>query len=124
MEGSICLTAKERKALLRAYRAGCDVRVARRAHVLLLRAADWTWEQIRSALFCSNDLICETMRWFAAGGVKAVIGESITERPTPRWRSRSWIGSTTLRRRTSVISVLVGPVRFCRTSWRGNRESG
>jgi putative transposase len=97
MDGSICLTDKERKALLRAYRGGSDVRVSRRAHVLLLRAADWTWEQIRSALFCSNDLICETMRWFAAGGVKSVLGESITERPTPRWLTKvlDWVNNFT-----------------------------
>jgi len=56
MEGSIRLTDEERKVLLKAYREGSDARVARRAHVLLLRAADWTWEQIRSVLFCGNDL--------------------------------------------------------------------
>jgi putative transposase len=97
MDGSICLTDKERKALLRAYRAGADVRVARRAHVLLLRAVDWTWEQIRSALFCSNDLICETMRWFAAGCVKAVLGQRVTERPTPRWLVKvlDWVNNFT-----------------------------
>jgi putative transposase len=97
MDGSICLTNKERKALLTAYRAGSDVRVARRAHVLLLRAADWTWEQIRSVLFCSNDLICETMRWFAAGGVEAILGQRVTERPMPRWLIKvlEWINNFT-----------------------------
>src|SRR5580658_3324695 len=97
MDGSICLTDRERKALLSAYRAGSDVRVARRAHVLLLRATGWTWEQSRSVLFCSNDLICETMHGFAAGGVKAVLGQSVTERPTPRWLVKvlDWINNFT-----------------------------
>jgi putative transposase len=85
MDGSIRLTEKERKRLLRAYRAGSDARVARRAHVVLLRAADWSWEQIRGVLFCSNDLIAETLRTFAVGGVRAVLGQCVEERPAPGW---------------------------------------
>jgi putative transposase len=97
MEGSIRLTQEERKVLLKAYRAGSDARIARRAHVVLLRASGWTWEQIRSALFCSNDLITETMRWFTAGGVRAVLGQRIAPQPTPRWLIKvlGWINNFT-----------------------------
>ena len=35
MKGSIQLTERERKRVLKAYRSGSDVRVARRAHLLL-----------------------------------------------------------------------------------------
>lgn len=97
MEGSIRLTDEERKVLLKAYRSGCDARIARRAHVVLLRAADWTWEQIRSALFCSNDLIAETMSWFAAGGINALLGQRVIEEQTPRWLVKvlDWINNFT-----------------------------
>jgi len=40
MEGSIRPTEEERKVLLRAYRSGADARIARRAHIVLLRAAE------------------------------------------------------------------------------------
>jgi transposase len=95
MDGSIRLTKKERKTLLRAYRAGSDARVSRRAHVVLLRAADFSWEQIRSVLFCSNDLISETMRKFAAGGVQAVLGQDVENRLVPRWlvQVADWINN-------------------------------
>src|ERR1700683_5703669 len=36
MDGSIRLSVEERKALLRMYRAGQDVRTSRRAHIVLL----------------------------------------------------------------------------------------
>lgn len=97
MEGSIRLTEEERKVLLRAYRSGSDARVARRAHVLLLRATGWTWGQIRDALFCSNDLITETMRWFTTGGVWAVLGQRIGEKQSPLWLLKvlDWITNFT-----------------------------
>jgi hypothetical protein len=47
MDGSIELTADERKMLLKSYRSGTDARCARRAHIVLLRAAGWTWDRIR-----------------------------------------------------------------------------
>ncbi|MFO0916947.1 MAG: winged helix-turn-helix domain-containing protein [Planctomycetaceae bacterium] len=35
---------------------------------MLLRADGWTWQQIQTALFCSTDLVAETVRCFASGG--------------------------------------------------------
>ena len=71
--------------MLKAYRVGSNASAARRAHVVLLRAADWSWNRIRDVLFCSNDLIAETMCRFAGGGVRAVLGQCVEERSTPRW---------------------------------------
>lgn len=51
MDGSIQLTAQERKMLLQAYRSGHDARVARRAHVVLLKAEGLTWQQIKKVLW-------------------------------------------------------------------------
>lgn len=74
MDGSIGLSAKERKRLLQAYRAG-NGRSSRRAHVILLLAGHWTWEQIRAVLFCSNDLISRTLRRWTDGRVDGVLSE-------------------------------------------------
>ena len=51
MDGSIQLMGNERKVLLSAYRSGRNRRAARRAHVVLLRADGFTWQQIRAVLF-------------------------------------------------------------------------
>lgn len=85
MDGSISLTVEERKVLLQVYRSGTDVRAARRAHVVLLRAEGWTWQEIQAALFCSTDLIAETVRCFASGGAAAVLGEAMKPSPMPAW---------------------------------------
>lgn len=106
MDGSIRLTDEERKVLLQACQHGRDVRVARRANVILLRAEGWTWEQIRQALFCSGDLIARTFDRFATGGVAAVLDEdeSLNEQPTsrpvapvPGWllRVQHWVTTST-----------------------------
>lgn len=89
MKGSIRLTERERKQLLKAYRFGDDSRTARRAHVLLLLADGLTWEQIRRLLYGSNDLIAEVRRRFGRGGVKTVLREDAAERsPDVPW----WLG--------------------------------
>ena len=85
MDGSIRLTPEERKWLLQVYRSGSDSRIARRAHVVLLRAEGLTWQQIKAVLFCSLDLIAQTLKMFGDGGVAAVL-ECRTAQPTvPFW---------------------------------------
>ena len=79
MDGSISLTVEERKVLLQVYRSGTDGRTARRAHAVLLRADGWTWQQIQTAVFCSTDLVAETMRCFASG-----VGADIAKTPSVR----------------------------------------
>ena len=57
MESSIRLTAKERKTALQVYRSESDVRVARRAHILLLLALGRSYREIMDNLFASSDLV-------------------------------------------------------------------
>lgn len=72
MEGSIRLTAKERKILLDVYRSG-DARLARRAHVLLLLDDDYSYREIREVLFASNDLIADCVGRFRRGGIHEAV---------------------------------------------------
>lgn len=100
MEGSIRLTVQARRRLLGAYRSGDSTRVARRAHVILLLSEGWTWEQIRQALFCSNDLIAEARRRLLKGGVGAVLSNSAQAENSlniPAWlmKVRVWIEQQT-----------------------------
>jgi len=85
MDGSICLSDEERKVLLLAYRSGTDARIARRAHVVLLRDQGLSWQQIRKVLFCSSDLISRTLNAFRSGGVAAVLESPSAIRPVPPW---------------------------------------
>jgi hypothetical protein len=48
-------------------------RTARRVHLILLRADGLSWQQIMTVLFCSFDLISQTLKALAAGGVAAVL---------------------------------------------------
>ncbi|MDB5341764.1 MAG: Transposase [Schlesneria sp.] len=93
MEGSICLTVEERKLLLQAYRSGRDALVARRAHVILLRARGWTWQEIQATLFCSTDLIIESLRRFAEDGVAAVLEQPNELPEIPEWlmKVKHWL---------------------------------
>ncbi|WP_437221979.1 IS630 family transposase [Planctomicrobium sp. SH661] len=85
MDGSIHLTAQERKMLLQAYRFGVDVSVSRRAHLVLLRADGLTWQQIKTVLFCSFDLISTTLKLFSQGRVAAVLEVQTPQHFTPAW---------------------------------------
>lgn len=76
MDGSIQLSAEERKALLKAFR---EARVARRAVVLLLLADGWSYRAIAEAVFASPTLVRAVKKDFAAGGVARVLGRE--ERP-------------------------------------------
>jgi transposase len=85
MDRSVRLSNEERKMLLQVYRSGSNPRVARRAHVVLLRAEGLTWQQIKDVLFCSWDLIAQTLKAFATGGVAAVLESKGAQRPVPAW---------------------------------------
>jgi transposase len=71
MDGSIRLSAKERKTLLQAYRASPAVR---RALILLLLAEGWSYRRIREAIFVSPTMIAAVKRDFSAGGIAQVLG--------------------------------------------------
>lgn len=99
MDGSIQLTAQERKRLLQAYRSGADMKTSRRAHIVLLRADGLTWQQIKAVLFCSFDLISQTLKTFAQNRVQGVLEQQASQRPVPAWLVRvlRWVTQCTPR---------------------------
>jgi transposase len=74
MDGSIKLTAKERKVLLQYYRKSTDPAVRLRAHILLLLAAGTSWSTIATMLFTSPNTIGRWKRRFECHGIDAVWG--------------------------------------------------
>jgi|SRR5262245_11350815 len=95
MDGSIRLTATERKALLRTYRSGS--RAGRRAHILLLLADGWSVREVRQVTFVSFDLIADCVRRFRAGGPAAVTGADRPADVVPAWLARvaGWLTTQT-----------------------------
>ncbi len=85
MDGSIELSAAERKSILRACQRGPSVQVSRRAQVLLLLAAGHSWRQIRAVAFVSFELIQECIRRWSVGRWPAVIGEPDSPKSLPGW---------------------------------------
>jgi putative transposase len=71
MDGSIRLSAKERKACLKVYRSA---RTARRALVLLLVDDGQSYRRIREATLASPTLIAAVRRDFETGGLARVLG--------------------------------------------------
>jgi len=86
MDGSIEMSAEQRKVLLAAYRCGTDARSARRAHIVLLVAEGWSYREVRAITFASFDLIRDCVGSFQQGGSAAVVKEN-QERTAavPRW---------------------------------------
>ena len=86
MDGSIELSADQRKVLLSAYRWGKDARAARRAHIVLLVAERWSYREVRAITFASYDLIRDCVHAFQQGGSAAVIREDQAQPAVvPRW---------------------------------------
>lgn len=108
MEGMIRLSARERKVLVRAYRHG-EREVSRRAHVLLLLAHGWSWREVQTILFASNDLIARCVDEYRRGGVDAIVPSTTAEPKIPWWLGKvvAWLTTKTpedfgyLRRRWS-----------------------
>jgi transposase len=75
MDGSIRLSAEQRKTLLQVYRSA---RAARRALVLLMLAEGWSYRRIGESALASPTLIRAVKRDFAAGGLDRLLG---TEEP-------------------------------------------
>jgi len=59
MDGSIELSAEQRKVVLAVYRYGKGARLARRVQIALLAAEGWSYRQVRAITFASHDLICD-----------------------------------------------------------------
>ncbi len=86
MHGSIRLTTRERKMVLKVYRSSGDSRRTRKAHILLLLDRQWAYRMIMECLFCSSDLISDVKRQFLEGGLEGVLGQSSAEAVIPFWQ--------------------------------------
>lgn len=71
MDGSIQLSAQQRKVLLKVYRGA---NVSRRALVLLLLADGWSYRGIGQAALASPTMVRAVKKDFAAGGLRRVLG--------------------------------------------------
>jgi transposase len=76
MDGHLRLSARERKACLKVYRAA---RSARRALVILKLAEGMSYRELREATLASPTLVRAVGRDYAAGGIDRVLG---TRKPT------------------------------------------
>ena len=81
MDGSIRLSAPDRKCLLRVYRRGTDPERRLRAHILLLLDDGAAWVVIVAMLFTSTATIDRWRRRYLKEGVECIIGR----------RRRSWV---------------------------------
>ena len=86
MDGSIHLTAAERKMVLSVYRGGGAARIARRAHILLLLDRGHSYREIMDIDFCSSDLVNHVKRQFLDGGLEAALAEPTEEPTVPFWQ--------------------------------------
>jgi putative transposase len=82
MDGSIRLSAKERKACLKLYRSA---RAARRALVLLLLDDECSYRQIGTAALASPTLIAAVKRGFQSGGLARVLQAERREASVAYW---------------------------------------
>src|SRR6266699_3678472 len=95
MDGSLSLSAEDRKVLLRLYRHESGV-ASRRAQIVLLAADGWSQRDIRSATFTSFDFITETLRLFRDAGLNGPFADE-PPRPLPKWTQRlaKWVATRT-----------------------------
>jgi transposase len=96
MDGSIIVSAADRKTLLSTYRGG-SARRSRRAHILLLLADGLSVREVRRVTYVSFDLIADCVRRFQAGGILAVIGAGGSADMVPAWLARvaHWLTTRT-----------------------------
>ncbi len=86
MDGSIRMTAAERKTALSIYRGGGDARVARRAHLLLLLDDGLSYRQIMSVTFSSSETIARIKSRFAQGRLEVALAEEEEPSAIPFWQ--------------------------------------
>jgi putative transposase len=99
MEGSIQLSDADRKMLVSACQRGPSVQISRRAQVVLLLAAEWSWREVRAIAFVSYDFVRDCLARWRRGGVAAVT-ESVERAATiPAWLERvgRWLTQQTPR---------------------------
>jgi transposase len=84
MDGSIVVSNDQRKALLKLFRYGPDVRASRRAQIVLLLAEGWSLRQIRAAAFASFEFIVDSADRFRRDAVQGLI-DPPAEPNEPPW---------------------------------------
>jgi|ERR1700683_49928 putative transposase len=96
MDGSIRLSVEERKALLRMYRAGQDVRTSRRAHIVLLLDDGLSSREVHAVVYASFGLIADCVERFRREGVSGLAKERLRQ-PWAGWLRRivAWLTSKT-----------------------------
>jgi putative transposase len=109
MDGSIQVSARDRKTLLDVYRRGTDPEQRLRAHILLLLDDQVAWATITALLFTSTATINRWRQRFRKDGVSAVTGQRA-------WRSRvrEWWLAVVLRWVTERSPTGFG---FVRSRW-------
>jgi putative transposase len=92
MDGSIQLSATERKTLLQVYRRGTGPG-SRRAQIVLLLDDGWSVREVRRATFASFDWIQDVARRYRSGGISAVVDDALARAPMPPWLARvaEWV---------------------------------
>jgi putative transposase len=68
------VTQGQRELLLQTYRKSPDPEVRFRAHIILLLAEGYTWEEIAAVLFCSSRTIDRWRRRFEGAGIEGLAG--------------------------------------------------
>jgi putative transposase len=93
MDGSITLTASDRKIALQVFRRE---RAVRRALVLLLLADGRSYRMIQQVTYMGSDTIAEVKSAFRVGGVQAVVADP-TAPVTPTWQAvvAEWVRTRT-----------------------------
>ncbi len=74
MDGSIRLSAADRKSALRELRSTTDPALRLRLHIVLLLDDEHTWATIAAVLFTSTHTINRWRRRFQKGGLVAILG--------------------------------------------------
>lgn len=82
MDGSIRLSAAERKRGLQVYRGSGNARVARRAHVLLLLDDGRSWREVMQILYMSSETIARIKARYEAAGLDAALANPDEQPPT------------------------------------------
>ena len=85
MDGSIRLSATDRKTLLQVYRRGTDPEQRLRAHILLLLGDRVAWALIGTVLFTSSATINRWRRRFLQDGVASIAGQRTRRSSVREW---------------------------------------
>jgi putative transposase len=85
MDGSIAMTAAERKSALSIYRGSGDARVARRSHVLLLLDDGCSYRHIMEVTYTSSETVARLKSRFVEGRLQAALSEPEEDGVVPFW---------------------------------------